>query len=185
MNRNEVIALMDIISDNYPNYFQRDKLNGTINTWLSELCQYDKDEVMERLKELLADSKFQMKPPTLYHITLGLTPLHERVDFTKGTFYCPRCNRPFNYEPEMKTHWDRCRSVDYIIRETKKWFKKDIKRRQLFDMSDEEFNATYDRLLHYIYEHTTDTSEKTRIGYIFNPPSMEEAQCFLRKPQIQ
>ena len=51
-------------------------------------------------------------------------------------------------------------------------------------MSEEEFNERYNKLLYYIYEHTENESERTRIGFIFNPPSKEKAKDFLENSRI-
>lgn len=179
MNREQTIKLISQLQMNYPNFVEEDKVEKMVDYWATELSQYDYEDVMERFKQLLGDNRFQMKPPTLIYIISSLTPKHDKINYEKGVFFCPNCNRPFNLEPVMNKHWDRCRSVDYIIRETKKWFNKKISRKSLFDLSEEEFEKAYDRLLHYIYEHTQDKHEKTRIGYIFNPPSQEEARQFL------
>ena len=103
---------------------------------------------------------------------------YEKIDYKEQNVRCQRCNKIVK-ESEYDAHFDRCSSIDYVIRESKKWFRKELTRKFLWEMSDEEFNERYNKLLHYIYEHTQNESEKTRIGFIFNPPSREKAMSFL------
>ena len=48
-------------------------------------------------------------------------------------------------------------------------------------MKEIDFEEYYNTILKYVMNHTTDASEKTRIGFIFNPPSEEKAKEFLSK----
>ena len=72
-------------------------------------------------------------------------------------------------------------SVDILNRKYKNNITdfKDLDKKMLFSMCEEEFRARYNKLLHFIYEHTSNAEEKIRIGYIFNPPNREEAKRFL------
>ena len=176
MNREEVVDLFEFLEINYPNFSYSSK---TIDTWLSELQMFDVDDVKRNLKELMAEDLYSKTPPLLSRIIRGLTPKNEKIDFTKTVYFCSRCNRGFNSKEECDEHFDRCSSIDYVIRETRKWFKKELTRKELFAMADEEFNERYRKLLLFVQEHTTDASEKTRIGFIFNSPRKEKAKQFL------
>ena len=176
MNREEVVDLFEFLEINYPSFSYSSK---TIDTWLSELQMFDVDDVKRNLKELMAEDLYSKTPPLLSRIIRGLTPKKEKIDFTKTIYFCPRCNKGFNSKEECDDHFDRCSSVDYVIRETRKWFKKELTRKELFAMSNEEFNERYYKLLHWIHDHTQNESEKTRIGFIFNPPVKEKAKQFL------
>lgn len=181
MTKEQVKELLNILNNNYNNFLNENNYESILTTWLNELCQYDNDEVIERTKELLSKSEFQMKQPTLYHIVAPLTKVNDKVDFTKVVVYCDRCRRAFNKYEDLLQHQDKCSAIDYVIRETKKWFNKDITRRELFQMKDDEFEERYNKLLNYIMNHTTDEDEKKRISFIFNPPTQEEAIQFLNK----
>ena len=180
MNKEQVKEMLDMIGHSYQGFVTKDNANSMLDMWLNELSQYDYEDVMEKLKRLMAEDKFQLKPPTLYFITAGLIKKHEKIDYTKGVFYCSQCGKAFNSDEEQKKHFDRCMSINYVIRETRKWFNKQLTRQELLSMSDNEFEERYNKLLKYIYNHTNDNSEKIRIGFIFNPPTKEEAQRFLK-----
>ena len=176
MNREEVVDLFEFLEINYPSFSYSSK---TIDTWVSELQMFDVDDVKRNLKELMAEDLYSKTPPLLSRIIRGLTPKKEKIDFTKNIYFCSRCNRGFNSKEECDEHFNRCSSVDYVIRETRKWFKKELTRKELFAMSDEEFQERYCKLLHWIQNHTHNESDKTRIEFIFKKKKKERAKSFL------
>jgi len=181
MNKNEVIELLDFITINYPNFkIDESNFENTVNVWHDELQQYELDDVKKNLKEFMADDYYQKEPPKLSMLVKGLTKKHEKINWSEVETYCPRCHKPLS-QSEYDEHFDRCSSIDYVIRESKKWLRKNLTRRFLWQMSKEEFEERYNKLLKYIMEHTTDERERTRIGFIFNPPSKEKAKQFLNE----
>ena len=180
MGKEEVNELIKLISSNYTNFVKDGKEKDMYKMWFEELQQYDYEDVLEALKSYMAQEKYQYQPPTLYLLISGLTKKHDKKDWSKGTFFCSYCKRTFNNEEEQKHHEDRHRSIKYVIRETKKWFKKELTEKFLWTMSEEEFNERYDKLLKYIMEHTTNETERKIISFIFNPPTKEETGRFLK-----
>ena len=187
MNKEQVKALLKIISTNYPNFINENNFKDILSTWATELSQYSYKDVESQLKELLAKSEFQMKPPTLYHITCNLTKTSEKIDYSEMTVFCSNCGRVFNSIEKMMEHKERCNSVEYICNQWKKWYGKELTKadiRTLYEMEETPFRERYNKLLHYIHEHTKDENEKTIISYIFNPPNQETAQKFISNASI-
>lgn len=180
MKQEEVIDLLEFININYPDFKVNDKVT---KMWYDELQQYDIEDVKDNLRSFMSNEYYQKEPPKLALLTKDLVKKYEKVHLDNVETRCPRCNRPLSLEDYDK-HFDRCSSIDYVIRETKKWFRKELTRKFLWEMSEEEFNERYNKLLHYIYEHTDNESERTRIGFIFNPPSKEKAKSFLEENRI-
>jgi hypothetical protein len=172
MNIEQVTEMLNYILSIYPKTFKFDK--QMVNVWYNELQQYDYEDVKISLEELLKKDY----PPVLTQITKGLRKIYDKNNIEQATMLCPRCRKPLTKE-EYDEHFDRCSSIDYMIRETKKWFKREITRKFLWSMSKEEFDIKYKNLLKYIKEHTLDEQESTRISFIFNPPSKERAKKFL------
>lgn len=184
MNKEEVLELLKLLKSNYNNFINESNKKEMLETWATELSQYDNDDIVEELKKALSLPEFQMKPPTLYYITSKCKKKHDKIDWNELVVYCDNCGRPFNSFDEMYKHRERENSIEYIFRETKKWYNKELNnldKRKLFEMSDQEFKIGYDKLLNYIYEHTNDDEEKRRISYIFNPPNLDEAKSFINK----
>ena len=151
--------------------------------WLKVMYNYDFDEVMKNLHIAMADDKFQKEPPTAYYLTRNLTPLSERVDFNKLVIFCPICKRAINQNEEKK-HTDRCRSIDYLVRQYKKHFGKVIEKKDLWKMSDEEFDKKYFESIKKIQDTTMNEKEKTILEFVLNNPSQEEAKKFISNSNL-
>ena len=179
MNREQVKKVLDILKLNYPNYINENNKAFMLEEWCKELNEYSFDDTIERIKQVMSEERYQMKPPTLYYITNGMIKLKNKIDYNEDVHYCDNCHRPFNDLNQMMEHRARENSIEYIIRESKKWFNKTFDKEgidNLYEMSEEEFDTRYKKLLKYIYDHTDNEFEKQRIGCIFNPPEPEEAK---------
>lgn len=173
MNKLEVKEVLDYLSYNYNTF---NVTEGLFKMWLDELQQYDKNDVMDKIKKLIASGNYKMVAPQLVSITNGLTKTDKKIDWSKTVTFCPICNKAFQcddklYSREYNEHRPKCQSIDYVIRQSKKWFNKEITRKELWDMPQVEFDERYNKLLHYIQDHTENETEKQVIGYIFNPPT--------------
>lgn len=179
MSREEVLDLLDTISVSYKNFVQDTDL--LLKIWEEVLYQYDGGEVKRKLHEYMALEQFQYQPPTVDYLVSGLTKICDKVDYTKQVVYCHLCKRPFNDIEQLKKHTERCLSVRYIVRQCKKMFNKEVNKRELYEMNQEEFDKRYEDLLKKIQATTTDEREKIRIGFIFNPPQTEVAKNYLNQ----
>lgn len=182
MNKADVREILECIALNYKTFEITETL---FKMWLDELQQYDKEDVMNKLKDMIASGKYNINPPMLMTLVNGLTKKSKKLDWSKNITYCRRCNKAFQcdkdgYSKDYKEHEGKCKSIDYVIKQTKKWFGKELTRAELWAMNEKEFNERYDKLLHYIYNHTEDDNEKTIIGYIFNPPTVEGTLNIIR-----
>lgn len=176
MKTKEVEELLKYLAMSYSSFsFNETKLKY----WLTELQQYDCNDVKYKLKELMSSGEYKLVPPVLETITSGLTKNNKKVNFKDMVCFCKICNRAFNQKQELEKHEERCRSVKYIIKQYEKYSLGIIDKRTLYTMNDEEFDVRYAKLLKYVQSHTDNLSEKTRIEFIFNPPSYEKAKEFL------
>lgn len=175
MSENELLELLSTIKIHY-SFFKVDR--DLERAWYKVMHNFSFEDVEKNLEIAMADVRFQKEPPTAYYLIQGLVPVHKKINFENRIVFCPICKRALNQEEEKK-HQERCSSVRYIITQYKKWSNKDLNKHDLYEMSEEEFKKIYKKLLNYIYEHTKDEHEKTRIGFIFNPPSTKVAKNFL------
>ena len=187
MNKIQVKQVLDYLEINYKDFRVSKEM---FEMWLDELQQYDYEDVITKLKELMSSGHYISTPPHLVTITNGLAKIDKKIDWSKTVVLCKNCNKGFNvddngFSQELKDHEERCNSINYVIRQSKKWFNKDLTRGELWSMSREEFDERYDKLLHYIYEHTDNETEKTIIGYIFNPPSPDTVrEMFVQQEEV-
>ena len=179
MTNEEVIALLEECKALYSAYASMYNEPKIVEQWFKLLANYDVNDIyasLERHKE----GNYSRSPISLVDLIRYVPTIKEKNDKKLENYRvcCRNCGRYINYF-EAEKHEDRCRSIDYIVTQYKKWFHKEITKQFLWSLSDKEFDERYDKLLHYIHDNTLDSSERTRIGFIFNPPSEEEAKAFL------
>ena len=173
MNKIEVKEILEYVSMNYTNFQVN---NDLFNMWLDELQQYDKNDVMDKLKEMLSKDLYQMKPPTLMAIVKDLSKIQEKIDWHKGVVFCGRCGKAFqvsnvkapNALDELHKHEDKCRSIDYIIRQAKTYKGIELTRKDLWQYDDAKFEELYKRTLELTRDNTLEKDEKNRIERILN-----------------
>lgn len=176
MTETEVKNLLRFLAMEYSSF---NVIDDKVKYWYNELQQYDTRDVKSRLKELMANEKYALVPPVLEVIISGLTKKQNKVNFKKMVYFCKFCNRAFNVRYELDKHEDRCRSIKYILRQYENYNLGEIDKKTLYNMTDEEFDERYNKLLQVIKNKTTDEGEKRLIEFIFNPPSWEKAKQFL------
>lgn len=179
MDKNQVLEILNYLDDNYKDFeITEDKLSY----WCEQLSQYDYQDIRNRLKELMSEERYSYQPPFLEAIIKGITKKHNKVDFSQLTYFCRFCRRPFNDKNELDTHEDRCSSIRYIESQYKRFNWGEVKDKvEMYNMSEEEFDTKYKKILRLVQQKTTDEMEKQRIEFIFNPPSQEQARKFLNE----
>lgn len=179
MTRDDTRKLLDFLSLQYSNF---EITLEMIDWWAYELQEYDLEDVKDKIKKLMSEERYAYVPPLLEVIKKGLVKKHDKVDFTKLTYLCSFCRKAYNDRKEYEKHTDRCRSVKYIISQYRRFNLGEIdnaKKKELYNMNEEEFIERYNILLKYVQKNTNDELEKRRIEFIFNPPNLEQARKFL------
>ena len=165
MGQDKALEIIEHINSSYNKQLKLDQ-NG-LKMWQDELSKYDFDEVLDNFKRYAANDTYG-KIPTLYQLTTGLTQVASKLDYSKQIVYCPLCHKAMNTDEEMK-HRERCSSVRYIVRKVKEYGIPNCpSMRDLYNMSQEEFDEKYDKVLKFIYKRTTNLTERMIIGKIFN-----------------
>lgn len=179
MKTEQAKEIIKYLKNSYPSYEFKKEL---IEYWCEEFTQYDYEDINNRLKELMGDERYAYQPPLLEALTKGITKKHNKVDFSQLVYYCLFCKRPFNDKSELDLHEDRCSSIKYIQRQYKRfgWPKlTGTQIKEMYNMSEEEFDEKYKVILRKVQKLTNDENEKRRIEFIFNPPTQEGAKEFL------
>jgi len=177
MTKREIDNIFEHLMNSYGKSFE---FNESIyNYWSKELSQYEYLDIMERLKTLMSEERYSMKPPLLEAIIRGISKTSDKVNFNELTYFCQFCHRAFNVYDEMVNHEDRCRSVRYILKQYKRFNLGQIDKKFLYQLPQEEFDIRYKKLLRLVHSRTNNEQEKKIIDNIFNPPSPQEAREFL------
>lgn len=166
MSKDQCIEILRLLSLSLPNFNYRD--NEVINLWHNIFKDYDYKDVRSKVNECLEEDRFQFNAPTPQFIVRNLQRLEEKKKLNSYKVYCQNCGRLFDSYEEEEKHFDRCMSVDYVITNTKKWFNKELDKKELFNMNDDDFKIRYMKLLAYIYKNTDNEKEKDIIGKILN-----------------
>lgn len=175
MTKSELAQLLSTLEMNY-SFFEVTEEKE--QAWFQVMHNYSYEEVIHNLEIAMGEDRFQKEPPQAYYLIQGLVPISKKTNFENVIVFCPICKRALNQKEEVK-HRERCSSIRYLVKQYKKWTGKDLDKRSLWEMDEEEFQEKYDNFLHYVHNHTTDEHEKMRINFIFNPPSKEVAKKFI------
>ena len=138
MTKEQSIKIVDRVKTNRQNF----SINESVyQEWYRVLQNYDFEDVDNSLTKYLGEEYNDGKYPTAYELTRHLTKCIEiiRVDYEMN---CPICNR-LMLRSQFDKHFDRCSSVDYIYRNYKKYFNKEIDKGALWKLSDVEFGQRY------------------------------------------
>ncbi len=173
----EILSELEMFYPFFKNSGEREE------AWYRVMYKYDFNETMKNLHIAMANEKYQKEPPTAYYLVQDLTPTNEKVDFNKLVIFCPICKRAVNQNEEKK-HTDRCRSIDYLVRQYKKHFGKVIEKKDLWKMSDEEFDKKYFESIKKIQDTTVNEKEKTILEFVLNNPSQEETKKFISNTNL-
>lgn len=166
MTIEEVKLLMKRIKSHYSTFVSDD---FKFNEWYTELKDYDNNQVNKKLESHLNSPEFSENEPKLHFLTRYLKPINQNGTPKNYRLFCPICNECVRGE-NFDTHYGRCNSTKYIIKQAKKYQDRDLDRNMLMNMQEEEFNERYDKLLKIIQRGTDDQREEDIIGFIFNPP---------------
>lgn len=174
MTKDELKIIMQHLANSYRD-FKLDESN--INWWYEELKDYNFNDVRNRIKEIMSEDRYQA--PTLEYIMRTLIKEENKLNWDEMVYFCSVCKKGFNDTKKLEEHEDRCRSVRYIERQIKRFRWGNVNKRELYAMSEEEFDERYKILLRKVQERTNDELEKQRIEFIFNPPKPEVAKEFI------
>lgn len=175
MSKSELAELLSTLEMSYPFFEVTEEKE---QAWFEILHYFSYEDVKRNLDIAMGEDRFQKDPPQASYLIQGLIPISKKMDFENRVVFCQICKRAINHDEEKK-HLDRCRSIRYITKQYKKYSGKELNKRTLWEMSQEEFDNKYNELLRFNQKHTTDERERMRIEFIFNPPEREVAKRFI------
>lgn len=169
MIRNEVTELMKRVKSNYPSFIIDD---FKINEWLDELKDYDNEDVHKKLEEHMRNEEYNAGPPKVYFLTRYLIKIKDKKTLDDYKVVCPFCRERISYNNNGE-HIDRCRSIDYIDTQCKKYHNKRIDKEAFKRMTQDQFDIKYNRVLKDVYDNTTNETEKKVISKILYDTPLE------------
>lgn len=153
MTIKETNLFMERIKQHYQEFIIDDL---KIEEWHNELQKYDFKDVNEKLDEHLRSEQYGTNIPKLYFLTKYLKTEEEKKQ--NRTYYtkCQLCQKKVNLA-EYDKHYEKCSSIEYLIRTAKKHYNKIVTREYLENLSEYEFEKKY-------WEIVTNVSNKNDIS---------------------
>lgn len=158
MQKLEVKELVDIITIHRPYFKSRlgDNIYQELLTeWTRIMGPYDFEDIKNNLETFLKSESNYGKDPDAYQLIKGLLTTEDKKTNSLGRVSCRFCGRWFN-RLEIHNHEDRCRSVKYLDRMYRKLLNRQLlNKKELYEMSDKEFDEKYIKSLEYLLPHMT------------------------------
>ena len=139
MELKDVKTILNRIKVNYPTFVNDDY---TRSEWYNELKDYSLNDVMEKLEQHFRSEQYVNSIPKVYFLTKYLKKEKEKGINKKYVISCSICGKHITND-EMEEHYKRCNSIDYLIRNSKKYFNKQLNREKLEQADEETFRNYY------------------------------------------
>ena len=139
MEKKQVIEFMDRIKSHYQEFIIDD---FKIKEWYDELKDYLYEDVSAKLDEHLRSEQYGNYIPKVYFLTKYLTKEKDKGIKNECTIACSICGKHI-LNTEMEEHYDRCISIQYLIKNSEKYFNKKLNREKLEQADDETFKKYY------------------------------------------
>lgn len=167
MNKEEVKELLEECCSLYSSHVSMYRDASVSKKWFTTLEKYSKEDIYDSLQRH-KDGAYSRVPIVLGDLIRNVRTIEDKKkdSFDNIKTSCKICGRIIKYT-EAKEHEDKCRNVEYIIKQYKKWFNKELTISYLWSLPDYEFDKKYDKLLKYILENTNDEKEKSFISNYF------------------
>lgn len=163
MELKDVKTILTRIKVNYPTFVNDDY---TRSEWYKELKDYSLDDVMDKLEQHFRSEQYGNSIPKVYFLTKYLTKEKEKGKKIFGLLQCNICHKFIDMD-EYDNHFARCSSIDYLNKQSIKYFKKEIDKEKFYALSDEVFDEKYDKVLKYVLSNTDDENEINNISKYF------------------
>lgn len=170
MTINETIKLMERVKQHYQEFIVDDY---KVEEWHNELKKYSAVDVNKKLEEHLRSEQYGNYIPKVYFLTKNLIKEDNKNPTDGIIMRCTNCQKLVAYH-NFDSHLERCNSVIYLNTVSQKYFNKTIDKEKYLNLSEQEFNDRYNKVLMYVLEHTDDVEEQERINnYMIGNPKVQ------------
>lgn len=159
MKRQEVLKFLQKIKVYYPNFSTDGQM--VKDEWTRKLEPYDFDDCCMKLDEHLA-GEYQDRPPMPNWIIKYLKTSEEKNQSYEYYTVCPTCNVTLPLA-HFEKHIRKCNSIEYVIKEMKKYFGQVISREKLEKLPEEQFWEKYNLMLQRIKAKLPSDSGKKKL----------------------
>ena len=168
MELKDVKLILNRIKVNYPNFVNDDY---TRSEWYRELKDYSLEDVMEKLEQHFRSEQYGNQIPKVYFLTKYLKKEKDKDKIENVFVGCQICGKSIELK-EYDKHYDRCSSIDYLNRQSVKYFNKEIDKEKYYLIDDNTFKEKYDKVLNYVLHNTRNNDEINYISKYFEAENM-------------
>lgn len=129
-----------------------------IKEWYRELEKYDLEDVNRKLDDHLRSERWGNEIPKLYFLTKYLITSKEKQSVKSYVTTCSNCGKVINFNNWDK-HIERCNSVEYLNKQSMRFFGKEIDKEKYMNMGEEEFIKKYEMTLNKILDESKNKAE--------------------------
>lgn len=159
MTREEVKTIVDKIQVYRQTFLIT---NNVYQEWNRILEPYDYLDVDNKLNDFFQNGDNYGRYPDAYQLVKRLTKVIDKSKNRGMVIGCKNCGRLLPIE-EYDAHFDKCNSVDYLVRNYKKYYDKDLSLSKLWKLSDDKFWEMYWKFNEQIISSVEDEKEKNAL----------------------
>lgn len=139
MELKDVKIILNRVKVNYPTFVND---GYTQSEWYKELKDYSLEDVMQKLEQHFRSEQYGNSIPKVYFLTKYLTKEKEKNIKENIKYKCPFCEKYIDSDM-YDEHYDRCSSIDYLIRMSNKYFNKPLNKEKLQQANDDTLDSYY------------------------------------------
>jgi len=124
-----------------------------ISEWHNELKDYNVDDINKKFEEHLKNEQYGNTIPRIWFLTKYLTKEKDKGKNNANEIItnCTLCGAEILLS-DYEKHYRKCSSIDYIIRQYKKFKNQTITRKDLEELSDKKFDEIYEKIVNMTYD---------------------------------
>ena len=132
-----------------------------ISEWHNELKDYSVEDINNKFEEHLKNEQYGNNIPKIWFLTKYLTKEKDKGKNNASDIKtnCQLCGKEIVLS-EYSNHYHKCSSVDYIIRQVRKYRNQELPRKDIEELSDEKFDKLYEKAINLAYENGTAEEKK-------------------------
>lgn len=163
MTIKETRSFLERIKVYYPTFAIDDYIT---EEWHSQLKDYSAQDVNERFNQHLKHEEYSKYIPKISFLTNYLLKENEKDSqrLKQLRCICSLCKRSVPVV-DYQEHYRKCNSIDYIIRQIKKYKNLDVKWKDVEELTDEKFNNLYEKVLNLTLKEGSEREKESITKY--------------------
>lgn len=145
MTKDETKTFLKRIKQHYQEFAVDDY---KLNEWYKELKDYSNEDVNQKFEEHLRSEQYGSTIPKIWFLTKYLTKENKKGQNNANNIKtnCQLCGKEVTLS-EYENHYRKCSSVDYVIRQFRRFENKIFDREKIEQLDQERFDKLYDEAL--------------------------------------